>query len=132
MTANTPAPAREKISDKRIVPVINYLLFFIFLMTAGISGLPAITLIYLFQDEAPDWLKSHYQFQKRTFWIGIIAVVALFVLTGIGRSVAHPITAAIVWIGFTAVFFWTIGRSVMGFNHIFHKRAYPNPKSWLV
>ncbi|MFT3997983.1 MAG: hypothetical protein QM667_11310 [Asticcacaulis sp.] len=128
----TPATTREKISDKPVVPIINYLLFFVFLMTGGLSGILAIVLVYLFRDDAPDWLKTHYQFQARTFWIGVAAVITLFVLTGVGRNVPHIATTVLVWAGFTAVFFWTIGRSVMGFNHILHKRAYPNPKSWLV
>lgn len=105
--------------------MINYLLFFIFLMSLGFAGVLAITLVYLFQDGAPDWLKSHYEFQKRTFWIGIPMILVLILVTGL----KIPFLA---WIAFGGVFVWTIGRSVVGMNHLIHRRPYPTPKGWLV
>ncbi|ESQ79701.1 hypothetical protein [Asticcacaulis sp. YBE204] len=130
MTANTPAPAREKISDKRIVPVINYLLLFC-MMIGGVTGVLAITLIYLFQDDAPDWLKSHYAFQKRTFWIGIAVFIPIALL--LPTPVMHSmVLGSVVLIVAFLLFLWIVGRCTVGFNHIFHKRAYPHPKSWLV
>lgn len=133
MSSQTPAPLSEKpasqlkafFGNPRLVPMINYLLFFIFLMSLGFAGIIAITLVYLFQDNAPDWLKSHYEFQKRTFWIGIALVIGLIVITGL----KIPFLA---WVAFGSVFIWTVGRSVVGFNHLVHNRPYPTPKGWLI
>jgi len=27
---------------------------------------------YIYKGDAPDWLKSHYRYQIRKFWIGIL------------------------------------------------------------
>jgi len=127
---NAPAPARQKFSDKPIIPIVNYLLLF-FLIVGGISGVFAITLIYLFQDDAPDWLKTHYTFQKRTFWVGIGAFIPLVVL--LTSPVMHSlILGGVVLILVFALFLWIVGRCTMGFNHIMHNRPYPQPRTWLV
>jgi len=130
MNAPAPAPARQKLSDKPIIPIINYLLLFC-LIVGGMSGVIAITLIYLFQDDAPDWLKTHYEFQKRTFWIGIGVFIPMVVL--LISPVMHSLIlgGAVLVLGFV-LFLWIIGRCTIGFNHIVHNRPYPNPKAWLV
>lgn len=118
-------PAKTKLADSTVIPVINYLLLFLMVMTGGFGGLIAIVLIYLFQDEAADWLKSHYAFQKRTFWIALGPLVIALVLSRMGLPL-------IPFILLTLIFFWVVARAVMGFNHIMHKRPYPTPQSWLV
>ncbi|MDC7694070.1 MULTISPECIES: DUF4870 family protein [Asticcacaulis] len=126
----TVPATRTKLSDTTIIPIVNYLLLF-FLIVGGISGVVAITLIYLFQDEAPDWLKTHYAFQKKTFWVGILAFVPLVVLLT-SPVMSSVVLGGIVLILVFALFLWIVGRCTMGFNHVFHKRPIPNPNSWLV
>ena len=41
----------------------------------------AVVLAYVGRGAAQDWLKSHYAFQIRTFWIGLLVVVICLLLT---------------------------------------------------
>jgi len=50
---------------------------------------------YLNKDDAPEWLRTHYQFQIRTFWIG-----ALFIFIGGLLS--------LVIIGYFMLLFWLV------------------------
>ena len=75
---------------------------------------------YINKGDAPDWLKSHYQFQIRTFWIG-----ALYILLGALLS--------LVVIGYLILLFWVIWlivRSVKGMKSLDAKEAHPNPTGW--
>ncbi len=66
-------------------------------------------------------LRSHYQWQIRTFWIGIlyfvIGVVLCFVLIGI--------LVLLFW------FIWTLVRTVKGVLALNENRPIANPTSWL-
>ena len=51
----------------RIVYIL-YLVGIIILITAIIG----VVIAYIYRGDAPRWLKNHYQFQIRTFWIGVL------------------------------------------------------------
>ena len=135
-----PAPKGSTLSDltnflkdDRVVPVLNYGLLFFMVMTVGFTGVLALIVANFAQDKAPDWIKGHYEFQVRTFWIAIMPILFssafyLFVqrnhLTGVMAVVA--VCSIIICLAYTA------GRAVMGFNHVFNKRPYPKPDALLV
>jgi uncharacterized membrane protein len=76
---------------------------------------------YINKSEAPDWLKTHYQFQIRTFWIGL-----LYVLIGMVSSV--------ILIGYLVLLFWVVWlviRCVKGMKSLDQKEAHPDPAGWL-
>lgn len=136
----TPAPKGSTLSDlvgflkdDRVVPVLNYGLLFFMVMTFGFTGVLALIVANFAQDKAPDWIKGHYEFQVRTFWIAIMPILGtlvfyLFVqrnhLTGIMATLA--ISLMVVCLAYTA------GRAVIGFNHVFNKRPYPKPTALVV
>ena len=135
-----PAPKGSTLSDlvgflkdDRVVPVLNYALLFFMVMTVGFTGVLALIVANFAQDKAPDWIKGHYEFQVRTFWIAIMPVLLssafyLFVqrnhLTGVMAVVA--VCSIVICLGYTA------GRSVVGFNHVFNQRPYPKPAALVV
>lgn len=66
------------------------------------------------------WL-SHFQFQIRTFWIGLLNFVVGFALVYF-------------YIGFLIVLWWTIWtlvRIIKGAILLHDRRPIPEPKSWL-
>lgn len=80
-----------------------------------------VIMAYANKAEASDWLKSHYQFQIRTFWIS-----SLFVVTGALLSV--------VVVGYFILLFWAVWlilRCVKGMEALGHKKPHPNPTGWL-
>jgi len=84
-----------------------------------------VIMAYSNKGEAPDWLKSHYQFQIRTFWIS-----CLYLLIGGLLSV--------VVIGYFIIAFWAVWlilRCVKGMEALSqenpHPHPHPNPTSWM-
>jgi len=86
----------------------------------GITGLIGVIMAYINKSDAPEWLKTHYQFQIRTFWIGF-----LFLAIGAITSV--------VLVGWFIILFWVIWlivRCVKGMKVLDQQQAHPNPTGW--
>ncbi|HWF77433.1 MAG TPA: hypothetical protein VN694_09680 [Caulobacteraceae bacterium] len=81
----------------------------------------AVILAYMNRETAPDWLKSHFTFQVRTFWLylGYLAVSILL---------------CAVLIGFLLIFAaigWFVTRQVLGLNWTLKREACPRPTAWI-
>jgi uncharacterized membrane protein len=99
---------------------IIYVLYLVGLAT-GITALIGVIMAYVNKDDAPDWLKTHYQFQIRTFWIGLLYCVIGGILT-------------IVLIGFLVLLVWAIWlilRVIKGFKHLERQEPVPNYETWM-
>jgi len=99
------------------------IIYFLYLVSIliGITAIAGLILAYVNRDDAPDWLKSHYQFQIRTFWIG-----ALYLFIGVLFSQF--------FIGLFFILFWLlwlIVRCAKGIKYLDHQAACPNPKAWM-
>ncbi|WP_076419666.1 DUF4870 domain-containing protein [Colwellia sp. UCD-KL20] len=106
-------------SSKNTAKII-YILYLIGLFF-GITGVIGVVMAYVNKDDASQWLKTHYQFQIRTFWIG-----ALYMFLGSLLS--------LVLIGWFILLFWVVWliiRSVKGLKALDSNRAIENPTSWL-
>ena len=98
---------------------IVYILYMVGLLF-GITGIIGVVMAYINKDGAPEWLKTHYQFQIRTFWIG-----ALFMFLGSILSV--------ILIGWFVLLFWVVWlivRSVKGMKALDQEKAIDNPTGW--
>jgi len=99
---------------------IIYILYLVGFAT-GITLLIGVIMAYVNKDDAPDWLRSHYDFQIRTFWIGLLYCV----LGGI---------LSIVFIGFLVLLFWAVWlivRVVKGFKYLEQRQPVPDVKTWM-
>lgn len=97
-----------------------YILYLVGL-AVGVTEIVGVVMAYMNKDEAPEWLKSHYHFQIRTFWISILMVFVGVIL-------------AFVIIGFFLIFFWYIWliiRCVKGMKYIDNHQPHPNPTTWM-
>ena len=118
--ASAPQPPTAW-SDERQMALIIYVLY-LASFAFGVTSIVGLVLAYVQRDTGPDWLKSHYTFQIRTFWIGLLYAV---------------ISAAccIILVGFpmlAAVAIWFIVRCALGLSRLLRKEAYPTPLSWIV
>lgn len=85
------------------------------------TGLIGVVMAYINRSDAPDWLRAHYQFQIRTFWIGFLYVIIGFLTT-------------FILIGFLILLFyliWLIVRCVKGMKMLDLKREPENVTGWL-
>jgi uncharacterized membrane protein len=80
-----------------------------------------LMLAYMNREGAPDWLKSHFSFQIRTFWL-YLAYLAVSILL------------CAVLIGFLLIFAaigWFVTRQVLGLNWTLKREACPRPTAWI-
>ena len=111
---------RPLVSDDTLATVV-YLLFFIGYFT-GFSALVGVIIAHLKDNDADPMLRSHYQFQIRTFWIGLLYL-----------AIGTPL--CLVLIGFPILgwwFVWSLMRIIKGGMLLVNEhRPIANPKSWL-
>jgi len=109
-----------KKSDDTGMALIVYILYLV-AFVIGVSAIVGVILAYVQQGKGPVWLQSHYQFQIRTFWIGLLASIisGLLVFIIIG------------WFMLLAVAIWYIIRCVKGIVWLQASEAVPDPTSWM-
>jgi uncharacterized membrane protein len=72
-------------------------------------------------DTADPMLATHYRFQIRTFWIGL-----LYIVVGAVLSLIVIGAAVLVW-----WFIWSLIRSIKGVLALNEHRPIADPASWL-
>lgn len=113
---------KESVSDiekfmttQRIVYGLFALSFFV--LPAAFAGL---IVAYIVQKDAQGWLKTHYTYLIRTFWI-----MALYIFSGV--------LTMIIFIGPIVLFaagLWFVARIVLGWVTMEKGMPIENPKSW--
>lgn len=100
------------------VPTIIYILYLLNIVIP-FTGLVAVIMAYVNKGES-NFLQSHYQFQIRTFWIGLLYGVIAVLLTAI----------VIGWVLLLLFVIWLIVRCAIGLKHLGKQQEIPNPTSW--
>jgi uncharacterized membrane protein len=114
---NQVATDRPVNGDTAKLIYILYLVGF----AAGITLVIGVIIAYINKDDAPEWLRTHYRFQIRTFWIGMLYCVLGFVLMFV-------LIGFLVWL-LAAI--WLIVRVIKGFKHLERQEPMPNVETWL-
>ena len=109
----------EKLATAKAV----YILYIIGWLIPIIAPIVGVILAYLHREEASPWLRTHYQFQIRTFWIGLL----FFVISVVGSY----ITIYLGWPLLLLTLIWSLIRCVKGLIAIFDGAPYDNPETWL-
>lgn len=108
------------VADEKNARIVYYL--YLASLVVGITAIVGVIMAYVSKNGAADWVKTHYRFQIRTFWIGLafglVSVLLYIVIIGYLLSVG--------------VVIWFIFRCVKGLTYLEKKQPYPNPETWLV
>ena len=99
---------------------IVYILYLVSLIV-GVTSIIGVIMAYVYRADAPEWVATHYRFQIRTFWIGLLYAF-VSVLTAI-------VIIGLLFGAFT--FIWWIVRSVKGLKLLSQGAAYESPATWL-
>jgi len=122
MSEETPVvpPESPKAPVSTTIPMAIYILYLVNFVLP-FAGLVGVIMAYINKGDAADFLKSHYQFQIRTFWIGLLYVIigALLTMVLIG------------WLVLLFYVIWLIVRCVKGFKYLGKQEPMPEPTSWL-
>jgi uncharacterized membrane protein len=116
-----PNEPRQPTVSNTTVALIVYVLYFLAYFT-GITGFIGVIIAHVQAGQSSDpVLESHYRFQIRTFWIGLLYLVIGSVLS-------------LIVIGFLVLvwwFVWSLVRNVKGVLALNENRPIPNPASWM-
>jgi uncharacterized membrane protein len=117
-------PPANAFSDDRQMALIIYILYL--LPLGGLTHVVGLVLAYVSRESAPEWLRSHYTLQIRTFWMSLLyfAIATVLCITIIGLIVGVPL--------FFAITVWLVVRCVLGISRLMRNEAYPTPLSWTV
>lgn len=103
-----PTPANAEQSAKTLTTVI-YALYAAAFLLGGVTAIAAIVINYVKKDEvAGTWLASHFRWQIRTFWFGL--------LWGILGTIL--LLAIVGWFILIANAVWVIYRIVKGWLNL--------------
>jgi uncharacterized membrane protein len=120
MSAPGPDQSPQPAMSNKQLALIVYILYFAAYFT-GITSLIGVIIAHVQIDSADELLRTHYRFQIRTFWIGLLYLVVGTILT-------------LVLIGIAVLFWWFIWslvRNVKGVLALNEDRPIANPASWM-
>ena len=108
-------------SSKASTTKIIYILYLVGLV------MPLLTIIglvmaYINIEDSEELLQSHYRFQIRTFWIGLLFSLVSSLLT-------------LVFIGYfflIVTVIWFVIRCVKGLKFLDQQQAHPNAVTWMI
>ena len=116
LTSETERPI---VSDNALA-VIVYVLYCVGYFT-GISALTGVIIAHVKVHDTDPVLRSHYQFQIRTFWIGL-----LYLAIGIPLSMVLIGIPVLAW-----WLLWSLIRIIKGIISVNEYKPIANPRSWL-
>lgn len=106
-------------SDAGTAKVI-YILYLVSIVV-GITAIVGVIMAYVNKADAPRWVQSHYHFQIRTFWIGVLYSV-------VGWMTAPFLIGYLI---FLFVLVWLIMRCVKGMGWAEKGKAVENVETWM-
>lgn len=121
MTVTDPNPGpRPMVSDSQLALAV-YVLYLLSYLTGGLTAVVGVIIAHVQVGHADPLQTTHYRFQIRTFWVGllylIVGVILAFVLVGF---------LVLLW-----WFIWSLVRSIKGLLALNENRPIGNPTSWM-
>lgn len=118
--SETQPPAVQPAAGDLDAAKLVYILYFIGVVTA-ITAIAGVIVAYLKRGDAPAIAVSHYTFQIRTFWIGLLfsVISAVTLIIGIGFLLA------------IATLVWYLVRAIKGFMLALDGKPVADPETWL-
>lgn len=114
-------------NDINAAPVVNsstaklvYILYLVGLVF-GITGIIGVIVAYVNKVDGPEWLQSHYRFQIRTFWMGLLFMIVGGIL----------LVVMIGWLVYLFWIVWLIIRCVKGLKQLELQQPVQDEKTWM-
>ncbi len=120
MTQIEPGQTRQPVVSNTSTALIVYILYFVAYFV-GITAIVGVVMAHVQKGSGNAMLDSHYDFQIRTFWIGLLYLIVGFVLMFV-------LIGFVVW-GWW--FVWSLIRNIKGILALNENRPIANPSSWL-
>ena len=113
----------QAVTDRPVSTNMATAVYVLYLVTliSGITAIVGVIMAYMYKDDAPDWLRTHYELQIRTFWIGLLYTAIAIILC----------TILIGFVLLFAVAVWWIVRCVKGLKYLDQRVPYPDHRGWM-
>jgi uncharacterized membrane protein len=115
----SPPPPEPMVSNRQLALVV-YILYFASYFV-GITALVGVIIAHIEVGKADPLLRSHYQFQIRTFWIGLLYLAIGIILC----MVVVGVFVLLWW------FIWTLVRCIKGVLALNEGKPVERPTSWM-
>jgi uncharacterized membrane protein len=117
-------------TEDKTMPAVCYALYLLAFAT-GITAIIGLIIAYSQRSTAGPAMQSHYTFLIRTFWIGLILMIAGGILFGVGALlsiilIGFPIMA-VAWLIMGGAAIWYGVRCIVGLVFLSRGEAYPRP-----
>jgi uncharacterized membrane protein len=113
-------PSRGPFASNTTIALVIYILYIVGYFV-GLTWIAGVIMAHVQSGSGDPMLETHYQFQIRTFWIGllylVVGTVLIFVLVG--------------FLVYAWWFIWSLIRNIKGLMFLNENRPIPNPTSWL-
>lgn len=118
----TPTPTPNEGAFDRNATNIS-LVYYLYLssIVLGVTAFIGVIMAYINRGDGSDWLDTHYTYQIRTFWIGLLYGVIGAVLTMVVIGIAVLLFVLV----------WWIVRCVKGLKLAGARQPIPDPAAWL-
>jgi uncharacterized membrane protein len=118
-------------SDDKTMPAVCYALYLLAFATGGLTALVGAVIGHAQQKQASATMRTHYTFMIRTFWIGLVALVASGIVMGVG-AILSIIVIGIPIMGLAGLMFaatavWYGVRCIVGLVYLSRGEPYPRP-----
>lgn len=122
MTENTSRPdAAGSLSDSgKQLALLNYILYFVGFFV-GLTALIGLIIAYLKKADAAEWVQSHFTYQIRTFWIGLLWLV----IGGLTSFILIGYLLLAWWV------VWTLVRCIKGVTRLSENTPIEDALTWL-
>ncbi len=123
------------------IATIVYILYLVGI-ASGVTILIGVILAYTNRKkDAVDWVGTHYQFQIRTFWIGLLySTIVLILFVSLAAILIEPYNSTSIAYFFILPVFglitglliliWFVVRNFKGIRCRMKCEPYPNPNTW--
>ncbi|RAK64208.1 DUF4870 family protein [Phenylobacterium kunshanense] len=117
-------------AEDKTMPAVCYALYLIAFAT-GVTAIVGLVIAYAQRQTAGPTNASHYTFLIRTFWIGLLLMIAGGVIFGVGAIlsvilIGFPIMG-LAWLVWAGASVWYGVRCVVGLTYLSRGEAYPRP-----
>ena len=117
-------------AEDKTMPAVCYALYLIAFAT-GITAIIGLVIAYAQRSAAGPANHSHYTFLIRTFWIGLLLMIAGGVVFGVGAIlsvilIGFPIMG-LAWLIWAAASVWYAVRCIVGLVYLSRGEGYPRP-----
>ena len=119
MSVTGPNSGQPLVSNSQLALVV-YILYLV-AYAVGITAVIGVIIAHIQVAEADPLLASHYRFQIRTFWIGLLYLI-------IGGILVWVLVGFLV---FAWWFIWSLVRNIKGLLALNDNRPIADPTSWL-